>query len=248
MKPRLLQTMFRKSLRLIWGIGGGSFWNWSPPYEYVFEITAERVYQYIGVPKSSIRKWCIVGGHLGLEVPGLLDKYESVYLDVFECSKRYLPALKKRFDRNTRVEIISKAVAAETGELVFYETSLIGSGSILKLGELHQELFYSEPAESFTVEATTLDTYYGSEATIDVLQIDVQGAELLVLRGATSVLNRTKAIFLEVSTHPDLYSGATTFDELTAFLNKKGFSLQLLGNDTNGTGNALFVKRDHVDF
>jgi hypothetical protein len=50
-------------------------------------------------------------------------------------------------------------------------------------------------------------------------------------------------VFVEVSTRPDLYSGSTTMDEMTVFLDEKGFSLQLLGNDINGTGNALFVRR-----
>lgn len=243
MTPGFVQILVRKLLRSLWGFSGGSSWNWSPPYEYVFEITSEKVYEYIGVPKSTIRKWCIVGGFLGLEVPKLLHEYKNASVDVFECSNRYLPALKKKYARNSRVDVIGGAVSAESGELVFYETSLAGSGSILRLGALHKEIYNSEPAESFTVNATTLDEYYGGGSMIDVLQIDVQGAEFLVLQGATSVLTRTKAVFVEVSTRPDLYSGSTTMDVMTDFLDGKGFSLQLLGNDTNGTGNALFVRR-----
>ena len=147
----------------------------------MFEIATERVHGHIGVPKSTVHKWCIVGGYLGREVPKLLHKYENVSVDVFECSSRYLPALKKKFERNERVSVIGSAVADVSGELIFYETSLTGSGSILRLGSLHKELYYSKPAESFKVEATTLDTYYGGKTTIDVLQIDVRGAELLVL-------------------------------------------------------------------
>jgi FkbM family methyltransferase len=246
LRTEFMRGLMRSSLHLAWRLTGGSFWNWSPPYEYVFEITSERVHEYIDAPRSSINKWCIVGGYLGHEVPRLLSSYPNVSVDVFECSKRYLPALKKKFDHDKRVNVIENAVAAEEGKLVFYETSLTGSGSVLQLGELHKELYSSEPAESFTVDATTLDTYYGTEARIDVLQIDVQGAEMLVLQGASSILTRTRAVFLEVSTRPDLYSGSTTMDEVTEFLNGKGFLLQLLGNDTNGTGNALFVKRDQI--
>jgi FkbM family methyltransferase len=238
-----IKLLVRKFLRHVWGLSGGSIWSWSPPYEYVFEVTSERVHDYCNVPKSEILKWCIVGGYLGLEVPKLLSSYENLSIDVFECSKRYLPALQKKFQRNSRVNVIGKAVAAESGDLNFYETSLTGSGSLLELGDLHKELFYSKPAESFTVQATTLDDYYDTNVKIDVLQIDVQGAELLVLQGANSLLTRTNAVFLEVSTRPALYHGAITLDEVVSFLNARGFSLQLLGNDTNGTGNALFVKR-----
>ena len=134
MKQRFIQRLIRKSLQIAWRLAGGTFWNWSPPYEYVFEVTSERVHDYMGVPKSSIKKWCIVGGYLGIEVPKLLASYENVSVDVFECSKRYLPELRKRFGHNSRVKIVGSAVSDEIGQLVFYETSLTGSGSLLKLG------------------------------------------------------------------------------------------------------------------
>ena len=85
MKTGYVQVLAKKSLQFVWGLTKGSCWDWSPPYEYVFEITAERVHDYIGIPKYSISKWCIVGGYLGLEVPRLLNNYPNVTIDVFEC-------------------------------------------------------------------------------------------------------------------------------------------------------------------
>jgi FkbM family methyltransferase len=243
MRKMIIRGLIRRSFQLAWSLTGGTTWGWNPPYEYVFEIASEKVHDYIGVPKSHILKWCIVGGYLGLEVPRLLGKYRNVSIDLFECSYRYLPALRKKFGTSHRVNVIGSAVAAEVGSAVFHETTLTGTGSILELGDLAQELFSAEAAESFDVQVTTLDAHYDSETIIDVLQIDVQGAELLVLKGAESVLARTKAVFVEVSTRPALYTGSTTMNELVSFLNERGFFLQLLGNDTNGTGNALFVKK-----
>lgn len=56
----------------------------------------------------------------------------------------------------------------------------------------------------------------------DFLNIDVQGAELLVLRGGTSVLSKAKCVIAEVSTVP-YYEGGVLYPELSAFLLSHGF-------------------------
>ena len=233
----------KRVLRLAWRIIGGEQWNWSPPYEYVYEVTTEKVHDYIGVPRDEIRTWCIVGGYLGSEVPQILRKYPNVRVDIFECSPRYLPKLYRRFRTNPRVKVIGRGVSNRPGEASFYETSHVGGGSLLKVGQLGAALYGLKNAESYQVQITSIDSEYlslGGE--IDVLQIDVQGAEMLVLEGAEEMISRTKAVFLEVCMGADLYSNSTTWSELTSFLDNKGFLPQLLGNDTNGTGNALFVR------
>jgi FkbM family methyltransferase len=233
----------KRILRFAWRIVGGGHWDWSHPCDYVYEITTEKVHEYIGVPLDGIKSWCIVGGYLGSEVPQILRKYPNVRVDIFECSPRYLPELTKKFETEPRVKVIGRAVSKDPGEATFYETSLVGTGSLLKVGALGAELFGLENAESYQVEVCSIDSHYlGQSSSIDLLQIDVQGAEMQVLEGAKKMLSRTRAVFLEVSIKPDLYSNSTTWAELSAFFSSQGFNPQLLGNDTNGTGNALFVR------
>lgn len=57
---------------------------------------------------------------------------------------------------------------------------------------------------------------------VDTLVVDVQGAELLVLRGAVRTLSTVKAVVSEVSTQP-LYAGGVLYPELAAFLQVHGF-------------------------
>lgn len=241
----MMRAAFGKLLKFFWSALGGKAWDWSPPYEYVFEITAERIHDYLGIPRNQVLTWCIVGGYLGLEVPKILRAYPRVKIDIFECSRRYFPALARKFSSNKRVDVVNRAVSAQSGNLTFFETTLSGSGSVLALGEAHKEFYGSEQAESFEVEAITLDSFYEDALThrhIDVLQIDVQGAEMLVLQGAIQVLARTRSVFVEVSQVKDLYHQSVTFSELSIFLEQQGFQLCLLGSDVNGTGNALFLK------
>jgi FkbM family methyltransferase len=73
---------------------------------------------------------------------------------------------------------------------------------------------------------TTLDTILltsGGPA-YDTLVMDVQGADLLVLKGAMQTLPSLKFVKTEAADF-ESYKGCTTVDELTAFLSKFGFHL-----------------------
>jgi FkbM family methyltransferase len=77
------------------------------------------------------------------------------------------------------------------------------------------------------IETTTLDNFCASEGVdeIDFLQIDVQGADLNVLQGATNLLRRSGlAIQIEVE-FSQLYQGQPLFADVDIFLRRQGFSL-----------------------
>jgi FkbM family methyltransferase len=69
--------------------------------------------------------------------------------------------------------------------------------------------------------------------------IDVQGAELLVLRGAESLLNRCSSLLIEVST-VELYRGGAKWNEVKEFLDTRGFS-PLWTPKEESHENVLFV-------
>lgn len=234
----ILSRVIRKLVRKI------PFLNWftvMPPFDYVQAVNEYNVHRYLGQSNEDIKSWVIVGGHLGNEIPTILANYPNCQVTVFECSQRYLSQLKKRFAKETRVEVIGKAVSDCTGSVDFYETNLKGSGSVLKVGKLAQSSYGMEQAEAFPVEAIRLDEYL-QDNQLDVLQLDVQGAELKVLQGATQSLKHVRAVFSEVSVKPNLYQGAVVIDDLNKELKRAGFHLVLLGTDINLTGNALYIK------
>ena len=214
-----------------------------PPFEFVQTVNEQSIHSYLDIRKETLKRWVIVGGYLGNEVPTILRNYPNCEITIFECSRRYASKLKNRFESNPRVKIFEQAVSDYSGTVEFFETNLKGSGSLLGVGELAGSIYGMSQAETFSVEAVTLDNVFlGLD--IDVLQIDVQGAELKVLHGASDALTRTKAIFTEVSVRPDLYEGSVVFNELDAKLKGNGFHLALMGTDFNLTGNALYLKLD----
>ena len=95
----------------------------------------------------------------------------------------------------------------------------------------------------FDVEVDTLDRKAAALSAIDLLWMDVQGAEGQVLTGGTETLKRTKAVVLEVALAYSPYHGAQLLPQVNRTLQSFGFVCTGLGLDARtGTGNAFYVK------
>lgn len=81
---------------------------------------------------------------------------------------------------------------------------------------------------------------------VDFAHIDVQGAELRVLKGAGRLLSDIKAIWMEVSI-VSLYKEQPLKNEVEEFMKKNGFCLYL--NAVNGTtGDQMYLNRKYFWF
>lgn len=74
----------------------------------------------------------------------------------------------------------------------------------------------------------------------DVIKIDVQGAELDVLRGLDGILDDVRSIYLEVHSKKCGRYG-TSPEEIELFLTTAGFSLTSLGKPTNRRSGVYFI-------
>jgi hypothetical protein len=77
------------------------------------------------------------------------------------------------------------------------------------------------------VELTTLDAWAGREGIrkVDILKLDVQGFEMAALRGARGLLEAgITGIVCEAQLIQE-YDGASTFEEINAFLRSAGYTL-----------------------
>jgi FkbM family methyltransferase len=83
------------------------------------------------------------------------------------------------------------------------------------------------------VAVTTLDAFMGSQSigTIDILKMDAQGAEYMILEGATKAIRekRIGLIYSEIITL-STYEGQKEFDEMLRIFRENGFALHNLFN------------------
>lgn len=93
-----------------------------------------------------------------------------------------------------------------------------------------------EVASETTLETKSLDGI-PEAAGCRFLKIDVQGGELDVLKGATSVLGDTLAIYAEIE-FVDIYRNQPRFCEVNAYLEERGFELLDLMNPGYGSYRA----------
>jgi hypothetical protein len=75
---------------------------------------------------------------------------------------------------------------------------------------------------TYPVNVTTLDTAI-ADARIDVMKVDVQGAEAEVLEGGQEVLRRTACVIVETPFSPQ-YEGGSTFTDARPLLEQAGLA------------------------
>lgn len=97
--------------------------------------------------------------------------------------------------------------------------------------------------KEISVPAVTLDSWHDSVGSpaIDLLWLDLQGAELAVLEHGSRLLRHTSVIHIEVSRKP-LYKNAPTFRDVREFLKDFGFQLATVRIPVR-SGNAIFTSQ-----
>lgn len=99
--------------------------------------------------------------------------------------------------------------------------------------------------DTFESKTTTVNTFFEKNnldgAKYNFWNFDIQGAELLALKGATKYLSSAKVLYLEVN-EKELYEGCGLIDEIDSFVATYGFRRILTQMTPYGWGDALYVK------
>lgn len=150
-------------------------------------------------------KICIhVGAHHAEEnYPG----YDTVH---------WIEADPGQWDKLSHLNLHRFAALDFDGETVFYRRNVSMASSVLPLCPEEVD-FSGRPltiTDLVTVPCRRLDTVFGDVPHVDLLVIAVEGAELLVLKGAEELLTRTEEVRIELLALP----GYPTQDEYSALL------------------------------
>jgi len=188
-----------------------------------------------------------IGAHFGQEH----DVYESVgakNILYFECHPETYEKLLISVGEKRNTVCVNKALGDESGvtKTMYCETANTGMSNSLLKPKAHEEVYPSiKFDETVEVEQLTLDDYAKDHdlSEYNFMNIDVQGYEMHVYRGAVETLKNIKWIVTEIN-FAEMYSGCAKYREVDAFLKEQGFEMKT-GIDTRcGWGDAFYVRTD----
>jgi FkbM family methyltransferase len=181
-----------------------------------------------------------IGAHFGQE----LDKYQQFNLKVIWIEGN--PKIFDRLSKNVRTADNQRVICALLGDrnaenVSFFETSNDGQSSSIYQTGSKLDLVIRNSATTFH-KMVRLDSILSSNELLehDHWVIDVQGAELLVLKGAGELIQNCKSLLIEVS-RGDFYKNGSKFEDIFEFLREKGFKPILFPKD-GFHGDAIFVR------
>jgi len=158
-------------------------------------------------------------------LPELVDKMKSIY---------------------SGINIIQAVITDKDNQQVnFMITNNIQSSSIFNLKTHLQEHPHVFEKERIMLKTTTLNSLYDRfdlpYDTYDFINLDIQGAELKALQGATKILPHIKAIYCEVN-EKELYEGCGLLPDLDSFLETHDFKRVKTAMTEHGWGDALYLR------
>ena len=209
--------------------------------EVVVEVVVNRK-QMLFKPEIKPKGVIHIGGHRAEEQPWYdeIGVQKTLWVEAIEDSANWIKDhLKERED----IMVIHAAISNRFGYQDFYVTNNLASSSLLEL-KLHEE-YYPKIKVTHTerVRATPLGYLMFSEGIdpkdYDMMNIDVQGHELEVLKGAG--LKYIKWIYCEVN-RAELYKGCAMVEEIDKYLAKSDFKRVRTEWTSAEWGDALYTK------
>lgn len=167
-----------------------------------------------------------VGVHTDMTAMFLNSKFDIEQIYGFEPV--HYQAYEERYRDNNKVTLVKKALGDAAGEAAFFCPKAHGLSSLI-----NRQVFstWTDGIEEKTVEVITVDEFIAETGIehIDYIKIDVEGAELRVLKGATSTLKDGKITAGHFEYGIDDEGSKA---DIIQFLNDHGYSI-ISENDLN---------------
>ena len=162
------------------------------------------------------------------------------------------PTVFERLKANTTrssvdVTVVNYAISNQNGKVTLYVNSMVQSSSILPLKHYRDIYPNIKETHQLIVESKTLDNLLEelelSPTDFNILNLDIQGAELLALQGATNLLKYIDVVYTKVN-YEELYEGCALAEEIDEFLGQTGFGRVAIAKPFHPSwGNAFYVRK-----
>jgi FkbM family methyltransferase len=176
------------------------------------------------------------GAHHGESARMYKTLFPTAAVYSFEPFPESFGVLQKAIARLPNVQAFNLALSDRAGEVEFNSNKYTATNSILNTAPDVESVWPGglvDTKERIRVKTTTLDGFCQehSIASIDLLKLDVQGAEPLVLKGCEKMLRHGKVrlVYTEILTLPS-YTGQIELHEFLRMMQDYGFELFNLYN------------------
>ena len=196
-----------------------------------------------GKPKGIIH----IGAHLMEERNDYISNglYNTIWV---EANPKIYSNIEFINHEDTKEFVFNYAISDVDNEVVNLNVTNNGqSSSILELEKhkIHHPSIYV--TEVLKVNTKRMDSLI-SENNIDIdcydfLNLDIQGAELIALKGFGDLINNIKYIYTEINTN-DLYKNCALVDEIDEYLKKYNFIRVETSMTEFEWGDALYTKEN----
>lgn len=133
----------------------------------------------------------------------------------------------------------------DNADIQFHVANNGQSSSILEMGTHLHEHPHVVYIDSILQKSTTLSSFFKKHrldpSHYSFWNFDIQGAELLALKGGEDLLVHVSALYLEVN-EAELYRGCGLIGDVDLFLMNHGFTRVLTRMTPHGWGDALYVR------
>jgi FkbM family methyltransferase len=185
------------------------------------------------LPRLAYRHVIDAGANRGSFTDAFLLLHQPRRLVLVEAIPELAESLRKRYAADSRISVVATALSDRNGEAEFEINRSEASSSLLPIDPRNSEWFARDMSVARTVQVPTMtlpELMRRAELpAVDLLKLDLQGAERLVLMGSEEVLDRVEVIYTEIF-FEQLYAGAWLFWDLNEFLSHRGFKLCGLSN------------------
>jgi FkbM family methyltransferase len=182
--------------------------------------------------------------------------FPNSHIYTFECNKNTLPICRKKTRNIKNITLIEKAVSNKNSIVKFFpinkeltkttwEDGNQGASSLFKASGKYPVEDYVQ--DEITVNSTRLDSVIRKNGieSVDLLWMDIQGAELLALKGLGKEISKVKIIHTEVEFF-EIYKDQPLFKDIKRFLNRKGYLLASFTNFGVYSGDAIFINQSEI--
>lgn len=207
--------------------------------------------QLVEKHKLAVRGIVHIGANSGQELEAYLSKgvHSIVFIEPLkQAFEKLLRHVAKNPSFREGVRCINELITDTTGRRVtFHITDNDGeSSSILPMKEhlnAHPDVkvINSVPMEGWAYQ--DLADLHFIDPDLNFLNIDVQGAELMVLQGMGDKLKNFDYAYIEVN-EKELYTGCAMLPDIDQFMVNAGFERKDMQMTSFGWGDALYVRKN----